>query len=180
MNEAAVLRHSEGKRFQTQLGAAPRQPRAAAASSLANPEPLRASLALAEFVRAGSCLKNEVAPAEAAVAAPGSAAEDASQPAVWCPPAHVLASASEESDDEPAAGEDADGVDSDAAEEMDGGDFDWDAAAEEDGAAPVVMQPRPRAADKAPRRKRQDVGAARGAVAKKGAPAPKRARKEEA
>ena len=175
MNEAAVLRHSEGKRFTTQLGAAPRQPRAAAASSLANPEPLRASLALAEFVRAGSCLKNEVPPAEAAAAAPASAAEDASQPAVWCPPAHVLASASEESDDEPAAGEDADGVDSDAAE-----DFDWDAAAEEDGAAPVVMQPRPRAADKAPRRKRQDAGAARGADAKKGAPAPKRARKEEA
>jgi hypothetical protein len=177
MNEAAVLRHSEGKRFQTQLGAASRQPRAAAACSLANPEPLRASLALAEFVRAGSCLKNEAAPADAAAAAPASAAEDASQPAVWCPPAHVLASASEESDDEPAAGEDADGVDSDAG---DGDSFDWDAAAEEDGAAPVVMQPRPRAADKAPRRKRQDVGAARGAVAKKGAPAPKRARKEEA
>ena len=129
-------------------------------------------------MKAGSGLKNEAAPTEAAAAAPEATEEDASQPAVWCPPAHVLASASEESDDEPAAGEDA--ADDDEAAEGLEGDFDWDAAADEDEAGPVVVQPRPRAADKPARQKRQGgAGPARADKAAKGAAA-KRARKDDA
>ena len=138
---------------------------------------LRASLVSAEFVRAGSGLKKEVAP-DAAAAAPAPESkqkeDDASAPAIWVPPAHVLASASEESDDEPVPEADASG------DEVGTGDeFDWDAeGGEDDEAGPVVVQPKPRAADKPSRLKRQDAGAVRGAGGTKGEPGAKRTCKE--
>ena len=157
-----------------------RQAGAAAAKLEAKPEPLRACHASAEFVRAGSGLKKEVAPeATAAAAVPESKRkeDDASAPAIWVPPAHVLASASEETDDDPVPGSDAGGDDSAEAGTSD--EFDWDVdGGDDDEPLPMVVQPKARATDNSTRRKRHGAGASRGAAGAKGEVGAKRARKE--
>jgi hypothetical protein len=128
MNEAAVLRHSEGKRFQTQLGA--ETGRQLQVASFTQPLTVRTCIACAEFVRAGLSLKDEPAPAADAVAVPGTAAHVPEEAPMWTPPAHVLASDSEDSQPETGAGG-----------EVSGDEFDWcaeEAAAEED--VPVVVR----------------------------------------
>ena len=88
----------------------------------------------------------------------------------------MLASASEDSDDELAPGAAAGGDDS--AEAGTDDEFDWEEdCGDDEEAVPVVVQPKARAADKPVRRKRQDAGAIRGAVGAKGKAGTKRARK---